>query len=73
MLYLGLLLLGSRGVGGERGAFLDGRRGEGSLLEQLPLPQQAGVHGSDTGKGDRKVSAPLNYLGAEISVYHGIC
>lgn len=52
MLYLSLLLLGSRGVGGECWAFLYGRRGEGSLFEQLPLPQQAGVH--DSAKGKRR-------------------
>lgn len=54
MFYLGLLLLGSRGVRGECWAFLYGRRGEGSLLEQLPLPQQAGVHGSAAGKRRQK-------------------
>lgn len=54
MFYLGLLLLGSRGVRGECWALLYGRRGEGSLFEQLPLPQQAGVHDSDTGKRRKK-------------------
>lgn len=54
MFYLGLLLLGGRGVRGERWAFLYGRRGEGSLFEQLPLPQQAGVHDSATGKRRQK-------------------
>lgn len=54
MFYLGFLLLGGGGVRRERWAFLYGRRGEGSLFEQLPLPQQAGVHDSATGKRREK-------------------
>lgn len=46
LFYLRLLLFGSRGVGLGRRALLHSRRGQGPLLEQLPLPQQAGLHGS---------------------------